>query len=116
MAVSKISPDEPINPETRRRAVQAAQGLAAFDLLLVGGTVVDVATGELRRADVGFVAGLIASVHPPESRFDAAEVHDVTGTFLAPSFVDNHVHFESSHLSPADYASVVVPNGTTTAV
>lgn len=102
--------------QTRRRAVQAAQGLAPFDLLLVGGTVVDVATGELRPADVGLVGGLIASVHPPASRSDAAEIHDLSGMFLAPGFVDNHVHFESSHMAPADYASVVVPQGTTTAV
>ena len=111
-----FAPNEPIQPNIRRRAVQAAQGRAAFDLLLTGGTVVDVATGELRPADIGIVGGLIASVHPPGSRTDAADRHDLTGHFLAPGFVDNHVHFESSHMAPADYAGVVVPHGTTTAV
>ena len=108
--------DAPIGADTRRRAVQAAQGHAPFDLLLTGGTVVDVATGELRPADVGIVGGLIASVHPPGSRADAADTHDLAGHYLAPGFVDNHVHFESSHMAPADYAAVVVPHGTTTAV
>ncbi len=111
-----FAPDAPIDPDTRRRAVQAAQGAAAFDLLLAGATVVDVATGELRPADVGIVGGLIASVHPPGSRADAADTHHLPGCFLAPGFVDNHVHFESSHMAPADYAAVVVPHGTTTAV
>ncbi len=111
-----FAPEDPISPEIRRRAVQAAQGAAAFDLLLAGGTVVDVATGELRAADVGIVGGLIASVHPPGSRTDAADIHDLAGEFVAPGFVDNHVHFESSHMAPADYAGVVVPHGTTTAV
>ena len=107
---------DPIPAAIRRHAVQAAQGLAPFDILLTGGTVVDVATGELRAADVGFVGGLIASVHPSGSRSDAAEVHDVAGHFLAPGFIDGHVHFESSHMAPADYAAVVVPHGTTTSV
>ena len=62
------------------------------------------------------MGGLIASVHPPGSRADAAETHDLTGMFLAPGFVDSHVHFESSHMGPADYAAVVVAHGTTTAV
>ena len=108
--------NDPIPADIRRRAVQAAQGLAPFDLLLVGGTVVDVATGELRAADVGIVGGLIASVHPPGERSDAAAIHHLAGQFLAPGFVDGHVHFESSNMAPADYATVVVPHGTTTAV
>jgi adenine deaminase len=106
----------PIPAKTRRAAIRAAKGDAPFDLLLTGGTVVDVALGELRAADVGIVGGLIASVHPPGTRSDAAETHDVTGRFLAPGFVDSHLHFESSLMSPADYASVVVPHGTLTTV
>ena len=108
--------NDPIPADLRRRAVQAAQGLAPFDLLLVGGTVVDVATGELRAADVGVVGALIASVHPPGERSDAAAIHDLAGHFLAPGFVDGHVHFESSNMAPADYATIVVPHGTTTSV
>ena len=105
-----------IPAETRRAAVRAAQGAAPFDLLLTGGTVVDVALGELRPADIGITGGLIASVHPPGTRSDAAEIHDLSGRFLSPGFVDSHLHFESSFMAPADYASVVVPHGTTTAV
>ncbi|WP_043836802.1 adenine deaminase [Muricoccus aerilatus] len=105
-----------IPAETRRAAVRAAQGKAPFDLLLTGGTVVDVALEELRPADIGITGGLIASVHPPGTRSDAAEVHDLSGRFLSPGFVDSHLHFESSFMAPADYASVVVPHGTTTTV
>ena len=105
-----------ISAQTRRAAVRAARGEAPFDLLLTGGTVVDVALGELRAADIGITGGLIASVHPPGSRADAAEIHDVSEHFLSPGFVDSHLHFESSFMAPADYASVVVPHGTTTAV
>jgi adenine deaminase len=108
--------NEPVDPAIRARAVQAARGAAPFDLLLAGGMVVDVATGELRAADVGIVGPLIASVHPAGTREDAAEVTDVAGRFLAPGFIDSHLHYESSLMAPADYAATVVPAGTTTCV
>jgi adenine deaminase len=108
--------NDPVDPAIRARAVQAARGAAPFDLLLAGGTVVDVATGELRAADVGIVGPLIASVHPAGLRDDATEVVDVTGRFLAPGFIDSHLHYESSLMTPADYAATVVPAGTTTCV
>ncbi|NKC30887.1 adenine deaminase [Falsiroseomonas selenitidurans] len=107
---------QPVDQALRARAVQAARGAAPFDLLLTGGTVVDVATGELRAADVGIVGPLIASVHPPGLRADAASVEDATGRFVAPGFIDSHLHYESSLMAPADYAGVVVPAGTTTCV
>lgn len=108
--------NEPVDPALRARAVQAARGAARFDALLLGGTVVDVATGELRAADIGLVGPLIASVHAPGSREDAEALHDVSGRFLAPGFIDSHLHYESSFMAPADYAAAVVPRGTTTCV
>jgi adenine deaminase len=100
--------------EARRRATRAALGETSFDLLLTGGTVVDVITGELRPADVGIVGSMIASVHPSGTRSDAPDVIDVTGQYLAPGFIDTHVHFESSHLLPRHYAAQIVSQGTTT--
>ncbi|PZW44738.1 adenine deaminase [Humitalea rosea] len=101
---------------SRARLVAAAQGEAPFDRLLTGGTIADVATGELRAADIGILDGLIASLHPPGSRQDAAAIDDMTGLVLAPGFIDSHLHYESSLMAPADYASVVAPAGTTTGV
>lgn len=106
--------NDPVDAETRARAVAAAQGAAPFDLLLAGGTVVDVGCGILELADVGIVGELIASRHAPGSRTDAAEVVDCGGRFVAPGFMDLHVHFESSMLTPGTYASAVCPRGTTT--
>lgn len=105
---------EHVDASERARAVRAALGQSPFDLLLRGGTVVDVGTGELRAADVGVVGALIASVHVPGTREDATEQVDCTDTFIAPGLIDMHVHFESSMLTPAAYASAVVPRGTTT--
>jgi len=98
----------------RDRAVRAARGLAPFDVLITGGTLVDVATSELRAADIGLVGPLIASVHAPGARADAAEIVDASGKFVAPGLIDTHMHIESSMITPRRYAEVVVPQGTTT--
>lgn len=99
--------------ETRRRAVQAARGELPFDLLLTQAQIIDMATGEIRNADVGIVGELIASVHPRGSRSDALETHDLSGLYLSPGLMDTHVHLESSHLLPARYAEIVLAQGTT---
>jgi adenine deaminase len=105
---------DPVDAAVRRRAIKAARGEEPFDLLLAGGTVVDVGVGELRPADVGIVGPLVASVHEPGSRTDALDVMDVTGKYLAPGYLDLHVHFESSMLTPGGYCQAVLPRGTTT--
>ncbi|MFT8471268.1 adenine deaminase [Acetobacter persici] len=101
-------------PELRRRAVDAACGRAPFDILLCNGRVADVATGELRYADVGLVGPLIASMHPAGERQDATKQFDLKGAILAPGLIDSHVHIESSMVTPRIYAQTVVPQGTTT--
>lgn len=101
------------NAENRRRAVQAARGESPFDLLITDANVVDMATGEIREADVGIVGDMIASVHPRGSRSDTLEHHSLPGVYLSPGLIDTHVHLESSHLPPERYAEIVLAQGTT---
>src|SRR5215471_17563081 len=105
---------DPVDIAIRKRAVAAAQGNEPFDLLLTGGTLVDVGCGELRPTDVGIVGPVVASVHEPGTRTDALDAIDCRERFLAPGFVDVHVHFESSMLTPGAYAAAICPRGTTT--
>ncbi|MGN8155013.1 adenine deaminase [Agrobacterium sp. 22094] len=100
----------------RARAVAAARGDAPFDVLISGGTLVDVVTGELRPADIGLVGPLIVSVHPTGSRQDATQVLDAKGGYVAPGLIDTHMHIESSMVTPASYAAAVVAKGVTTVV
>ena len=84
----------------RDHAVRAARGQQPFDILLTGGMIADVATGELRAADVGLVGPLIASVHPPGARSDARETIALAGRIIAPGLIDSHLHIESSMVTP----------------
>jgi adenine deaminase len=105
---------DPVSFAIRKRAIDATQGRAPFDLLLRGGRIADVATMEIREADIGIVGPMIASVHAPGAFTDAKAVHDLSGLIVTPGFIDAHVHVESSHMLPHRYAAVVVPQGTTT--
>jgi adenine deaminase len=107
-------PQDLHDPALRDRAVRAARGQAPFDILITGAILADMATGELRPADLGLVGPLVASVHAPRSRTDAAEILDATGLVAAPGLIDAHMHVESSMVTPRRYAEAVVPAGTTT--
>ncbi|MGO4742975.1 adenine deaminase [Serratia quinivorans] len=103
-----------ISASERRRAVKAALGQLPFDLLLTNAALIDMATGEIRGADVGIVGALIASVHPCGTMTEALQTQDLAGAYLSPGLIDTHVHVESSHLPPERYAEIVVAQGTTT--
>ncbi len=111
-----LEPQDLNLPELRARAVDAALGRSPFDILLVNGKLVNVATSEIYDADVGLVGGLVASVHAKGSRSDAEQVIDCAGGFIAPGLIDTHMHIESSMVTPRRYAQTVVAQGTTTVV
>ncbi len=103
-------------PALRARAMAAARGDSPFDMLVTGGRILDAVTGLIREADIGLVGAMIASVHAPASRTDAAKVLDATGAIVSPGLIDTHMHIESSMVTPAEYAEAVLPRGVTTIV
>lgn len=103
-------------PAHLRELIHAARGRGRCDLVIRGGFVVNVLTGEILRADVGVVRGHVAVVGPNGGSIEAEQVIDADNLFLAPGLMDSHMHLESSHLTPAEFARSVVPLGTTAVV
>jgi adenine deaminase len=91
--------------------LDTATGRQVCDLNIINCTLVDVFQGCLvPHATVSVAHGYIVGIN------DGLLAHqsiDAQGAFLAPSFMDSHVHIESSLLCPAEYARIVVPRGTT---
>jgi adenine deaminase len=87
-----------------------------YDLLIQHGTVVSVFTGETFQADVAIKGEAIAAILAPGSidPGQAAEVLDATGLTIAPGYIDAHIHVESSFVTPASFAWLTLPRGTTT--
>jgi adenine deaminase len=94
--------------------LKVSRGEVPGDLLLKGGFVVDVFTGEVRRGNVVIEGGKIAGVDPGYHR--AKRVIDVTGCYITPAFIDAHIHIESSLLSVAEFARLCLLHGTTAVV
>ncbi|MFN0073695.1 MAG: amidohydrolase family protein [Chloroflexota bacterium] len=63
-----------------------------YDLLLVGGTVIDASQGLNARRDLAVHNGLIAAVEPSIARTEAVRVIDVTGKTVTPGLIDAHCH------------------------
>jgi adenine deaminase len=96
--------------------LEVARGEAPADLVITGGRLVNVLSGEIYPAEVALCAGRIAGVSRTPGEYHGLEVLDVHGDYIAPGFMDAHVHIESSLLIPAEYANAVLPHGTTAVV
>ena len=84
-------------------------------LLLKGGTVINVFTGEMSVEDVLVEDSRIIGVGKYDAQ-DGDTVRDVTGKYICPGFIDGHIHIESTMLTPMEFARVSVPHGTTAVV
>lgn len=83
--------------------------------LLKGGTVVNVFTDELQKANVLIDGEKIAGVGD-YSEEDADFVRDVSGKYICPGFIDGHIHIESTMMLPAEFARAAVLHGTSAVV
>lgn len=92
-----------------QRALAIARGDEPADLLFTNAQVVNVFTCELVQANVAIADGRIIGVG---DYADARETVDLGGKYLAPSFIDGHIHIESSLLWITEFARAVVPHGT----
>ncbi len=97
----------------RQRVIAVARGEASGDLLLAGGRIVNVFTGEVEAGDVVIAEGVIAGIGDD---YRAAETAHLEGAYLLPGFINGHTHIESSFLGISQYARAVLAHGTTSVV
>jgi adenine deaminase len=93
-----------------QRRLRVARGEEPGDLLLAGGSVVNVFNGRVERANVVLADGWIAGVGP--YGWEARRRIELAGEPIIPGLIDGHMHLESTLLTPAELARVVVPHGT----
>ena len=95
------------------RRIAVARGEEPADIVLRGGQVFCVVTGEMIAGDVAVCDGMIAGMG---AAYDGREVIDVSGQILVPGFIDTHLHIESSLVTPYEFDRCVGPLGVTTAI
>ena len=98
--------------EATENLVDMAAGRKPADLLICNARVVNVFTGEILETPVSVGDGKILGFAHTEAR----KTVDAGGRYLLPGLIDAHIHIESSMASPARFAELVLPCGTTTVI
>lgn len=101
--------------EVTRTMANVAMGKEKADLVIKNARLVNVCTCEIQEGiDVAIAEGRIALVGNADHCIGkSTKVIDASGQYIAPGFMDAHIHVESSMISVGEYARAVVPHGTT---
>ncbi|MGL5855572.1 MAG: adenine deaminase [Cetobacterium sp.] len=107
-----------MNLQKRKELVEVALGKREADMVLKNGSLINVFSGEIYKANIYIYDKYIANV--VECNLDTItlgkNIIDIDGKFVSPGFIDSHVHVESSHLTPVNFARAILPKGTTTII
>lgn len=93
--------------------IDQGRGLVPADLVLKGGRIFDLITGDLVETDVAICGDTIVGVF---GAYSGRREIDVSGRVLVPGFIDTHLHVESSLVTPHEFDRCVTPRGVTTAI
>ncbi len=100
------------NPDALTRRIEVAAHRHPADLVIRGGRIVNVFSGDIIEADIAIVDGVIAGI----GHYEGLEMVDADGKYIIPGLIDGHVHIESSLLSPPEFAKVVLQHGVTSVI
>ena len=92
--------------------IDSALGYQKADIVLRNAKYVNVFTNELLDGDIAIKDGYFVGIGDYEG---ICEI-DLKGKTVIPSFIDSHIHLESSIVSPYEFAKAVIPHGTTAVV
>jgi adenine deaminase len=92
------------------RLISIARGTEPADLVIKGGQIVNVLSGEIYPADIAVCDEVIAGV----GSYSGPNEFDARGKFITPGFIDGHMHIESSMVTVWEFTKTVMPRGTTT--
>lgn len=92
--------------------INAARRVIKADLVLKNTTYLDVFTGKLKKGDIAVAGEKIVGI----GEYEGEKEIDCSALTVLPGYIDGHVHIESSQLSPEEFASLIVPRGTTTII
>src|SRR5690606_26672616 len=93
--------------------VAVALGERAADLVIRGGRLVNVYTGEILFADVAVGGDRIAAVGDVERCLGPeTTVVKAHGRYLVPGFIETHIHVGATSLTMTELARLLVPLGT----
>src|SRR5438270_1138418 len=88
--------------------LSVARGEEPAELLFKNARLVNVLSGEIHEANVAVDDGRVIGF----GDYEAKQIIDIAGAYLAPSLIDGHFHVESTMVTIPEFARAVVPHGT----
>ena len=93
---------------------RVALGRRKADLVIAGGRLVNVYTAEIYEADIAIAGDRIAAIGHVENTIGPdTEIVGADSRYLLPGLIDHHCHVHESQLTISEFASAVIPRGTT---
>ncbi len=106
------------NKDTLQRLILGATGKIKADLIIAGGKLLNVYSGEiLAGMEIAVLDGRICYVGPSAARMRGSETEilNVGGLYVAPGFIDGHTHI-GYYCRPFEHLQSYVAHGTTALV
>lgn len=96
-----------------KQLIDVAAGREQADYVIKNAKIIDVYSHSIIEGkEIAVVNGLIAGV----GEYTCAEVVDAQGAYVAPGFIDSHIHIESSYVTPEEIGRLLIPHGATTII
>ena len=97
----------------QQKDIKVARGLEQADLVIKNANIVNVLTEEIYKGDIAINNGIVVGI---ADNYSGKKELDVDGAYVTPSFIDGHIHLESTMLMPEEFVKAVLPVGTTTVI
>jgi adenine deaminase len=98
----------------RRDLIDVAMGKSPADVVVEGGTLVNVATAELYPSDLAIKGDRIAAVGDVGyARGPQTRVLDAKGLYVTPGLVEGHLHQYHSYLGVTEFVQALLTHGVT---
>lgn len=94
------------------KIIKVAEGAEYADLVLKNAKIINVASSEIYEGDLAISEDKIAGI----GKYKGKKEIDLKGAYIAPGFIDGHIHLESSMLTIPEFAKTVLPMGTTSVI
>ena len=95
-----------------KNIISSAAGREKADIVLKNGKIIDVLGHRIVEGNVGIKDGIILGI----GDYEGEKEIDVNGAYVAPGFVDCHIHIESTMVTPSEFSRLVAPWGVTTVI
>lgn len=96
-----------------KKLIDVSAGREQADFVIKNVKIVDVYNHSIIEGkDIAVTNGLIAGI----GEYDCNTIVDAEGAYVAPGFIDSHIHIESSYVTPEEIGRLLIPHGGTTII